>query len=245
MQIDECYTLTQRDLKYTIIHLTKKQTLTSVQKMLKKAETYHGIKPTNVFGYDCIAGNDSTLPDHPGMRLMIENMNKRNDSFEYWLLKDDLYSNTRGILYKFLTDVDRSKMTKSQLEFLVKQQERKHKEKVSELRDQLLDCEQCNEELGTQNDELIAENKQLKVQYKKARIEIARLTARLEVFESDSGAQPLDFTPIYRTDTPLYASEDDRHTAGSTSHSLQKPPHFSPPASTQPAPAGPPPPPPG
>ena len=166
MDIDECYTLTQRDLKYTLIHLTKKQALKSIQTLLKKAESSYGIVQSHIFGYESIAGNDSNLKDHPGMQLMIDHMNKKDVNFEHWMLKGDLYSNPKGIMHRFLINGDRSKMTKFQLEFLLQQKEKRFQEKEKRIREQLIECEQCNEELGAQNDEFKAEIRELETENK-------------------------------------------------------------------------------
>ena len=207
IQIDECYTLTQRDLKYTVIHIPKKQTITAIQRMLKHAETLHGVKATNIFGYECIVGNDSNLQDHPGIQLMIEHMNKKSGDFEYWMLKGDIYSNLRGILHKFMINDDRSKMTRSQLEFFLKQQESKYNAKVNDLQQQLIESEQANEIWCSKYDEL-------KEKHKKARIEISDLKSRLSFFEAEAttGTSCTSFTPIYCTETRAYAAEDDRRT---------------------------------
>lgn len=142
VDIDECYTLTQRDFKYTLIHLAKKQTLSRIQQLLIDAEKAYGIKANNIFGYEPIAGDD--LEDHPGMNLMIACMNNKDECFESWLLKLDLHSNTRGLMYRFLFDEDVTKMAKPQLEYalqkiIIKYNKLKKSEHLDQFQIEILD----------------------------------------------------------------------------------------------------------
>ena len=92
IEIDECYTLTQRDLKYTIIHtIPNKKSLFQIQKVLKEAKRLYDINASNIFGYDPVTANDCNLQDHPGMKLMIKCMNENDERFESWLLNGDLH----------------------------------------------------------------------------------------------------------------------------------------------------------
>jgi len=184
IEIDECYSLTQRDFKYTLIHSNKRKTFLSVKQMLNAAEIAHGIKTSNIFGYDVITGNTSRLKDHPGMKLMIDHMNRKDINFQHWLSKGNLYSNARGVMHRFLvgTDVSSHKLTRTQLEFLLGEKCKQFDEEREELRARLIECEQLNEALGEQNDELRAK-------YKRARTEISKLRATLSIYEEDSGMQ--------------------------------------------------------
>jgi len=180
--------------------------------MLNWAQDVYGIVPSNIFGYESIVGNDLNLKDHPGMKLMIDYMNKKDADFEYWMLKGDLYSNPKGIMHRFLINGDRSKMTKFQLEFLLQQIEEKFQEKEKIYKDQLIECEQCNEDLSTKNEEfktknkeLRTENEELREKYKKARIDISQLEKKTRAYEEDSGLYTLDlcqFTILIRLPVP-------------------------------------------
>lgn len=185
ISIDECYTLTQREFKYTLIHSPQKKGFTAVQKMLAKAENAYGIVPSNIFGYDPVAGNNTSLQDHPGMRLLIDSMNHKDNSFEHWLLSGDIYSCSRGVMHRYLMKEDRSKMTRSQLDF----QLGKKDSRIKELEESLLECEHLNEQLGAQNDDFRAKYKKARVEITNLRNENAILKTRLSVYEEDSGAQ--------------------------------------------------------
>ena len=176
IEIDQCYTLSQRDFKYTLIHLVKKKTPLQIRKMLDDAETTHGIKLNNLFGYESVTGNDSDLQHHPGMKLMIHHMNRKHDCFEAWLLKPDLYTNAKGIMHRFLTIEDVPKLTRAQLEFYAATLEEKHKEH----RERTRECEHLNEELGLQNDDLRDETRKLKAENQDLRLVNKKLKIRLE-----------------------------------------------------------------
>ena len=176
IEIDQCYTLSQRDFKYTLIHLIKKKTPAMIRKMLNDAETTHGIKLNNLFGYESVTGNDSDLQHHPGMKLMIHHMNRKNDCFEAWLLKPDLYTNAKGIMHRFLTIEEIPKLTRSQLEFYTEKLE----EKLKEQRERTRECEHLNEELGVQNDDLRAELRKIKAENHDLRLVNKKLKIRIE-----------------------------------------------------------------
>jgi hypothetical protein len=112
--IDECYTLAQRDMKYTLVHATKRVTAYAIGKAVEKLEQETGIKRVSIFGYnDVSAGSD--IMEHPGMKLIIEHVNKQSPLFEYWLEFGDIWSYKRGILNRFLVSVDLNHMSRIQL----------------------------------------------------------------------------------------------------------------------------------
>ena len=173
VDIDQCYTLSQRDFKYTLIHLVKKTTAMRIHTMLNGAEMKYGIKQNNLFGYDSVTGNDSELQDHPGMKLMIHHMNRKDTCFESWLLKSDIYTNSKGVMHRFLTTEDIPKLTRSQLEFYTKKVE----EKLKEHRERTRECEHMNEGLSLQNEELREDLEKLKDESKKKEQELRKVKA--------------------------------------------------------------------
>ena len=114
VEIDECYTLTQRDLKYTLIHTVNRISVYRMKTIFKSFESETGIKGFCVFAYDEICYGDG-IPEHPGMKLMVENMNTGSPSFEHWLLHGSLESNKRGLLSKYMLSNNLKDMSKSQL----------------------------------------------------------------------------------------------------------------------------------
>ena len=119
VEVDECYTLTERDFKYTLIHTVMRKTLSKMHKMMEKAESARGIKTSNLFGYEPITANDTGLNDHPGMDLIVKSMYDPEKTLETWLATADLASNTKGLLYPYVTKDDVDSMTKTQLQNLV------------------------------------------------------------------------------------------------------------------------------
>jgi hypothetical protein len=114
VMIDECYTLAQRDMKYTLIHATKRLTAYAIGKAVGKLEREIGIRRFSVFGYgDCSAGSDIT--EHPGMKLIVEHVNKQSPLFECWIEAGDIRSYKRGLLNRFLVSVDLNHMSRIQL----------------------------------------------------------------------------------------------------------------------------------
>ena len=112
--IDECYTLAQRDTKYTLVHAKKRVTAYAIGKAMEILEQETGIKRVSIFGYnDFSAGSD--IMEHPGMKLIIENVNKQSPLFESWLEAGDIRSCKRGLLNRFLVSVDLNHMSRIQL----------------------------------------------------------------------------------------------------------------------------------
>ena len=124
IEIDECYTLTQRDLKYTLMHTTKRVTVLRMQNVFDFMKKKHGIKGANVFGYEELSYGDGVM-EHPGIKLMVEHMNRGSSQFESWLLHGSLETNNRGILNKFMISKDMKEMSRSQLLHYIENHKRK------------------------------------------------------------------------------------------------------------------------
>ena len=112
--VDECYTLSQREFKYTLIHSQVRVSRWTICNILKDLDKKYGIKSVAVFGYDEISIGDS-IESHPGLRLMIDHIASKSPLFEYWMQNGSLGTNTRGILYKYLPQSLVEKVTRSQI----------------------------------------------------------------------------------------------------------------------------------
>ena len=131
ISIDECYTLAQRDMKYTLVHATKRVTAYAIGKAIGKLEQETGIKRFSIFGYGEISsGGDIT--EHPGMKLIIEHVNKQSPLLESWLECGDIRSNKRGILNRFLVSVDLNQMTRIQLLNYIRDYKQSTEQELSE-----------------------------------------------------------------------------------------------------------------
>ena len=112
--MDECYTLSQRDLKYTLFHNQKRLAKSNVACIFKDLEKKNGIRCAAVFGYEEISMGDE-IDSHPGFKLMVEHMNAKSSFFECWMLNGSLEINVRGLLYRYISQNLVSSMSKSQL----------------------------------------------------------------------------------------------------------------------------------
>lgn len=112
--IDECYTLVQRDVKYTLIHATKRVTVNTIGRAVAILEQETGMKRVGIFGYSELSSG-SGIMEHPGMKLMIEHANQESPLFEYWLEHGDIRSYRRGLLNRFLISDDLHLISRAQL----------------------------------------------------------------------------------------------------------------------------------
>lgn len=148
LAVDECYTLTQRDLKYTLIHLQRRVLRTTISKFMCYLERTYEIKSTNVFGYSSISLG-SEIDDHPGNLLIIEALNSDSSALDCWLAVGDVRSNNKGLLYDHLKGMSLEKMTKGQMMNFVKSQDKELVEaraRISELERSSIELEQLRDE---------------------------------------------------------------------------------------------------
>lgn len=183
IKIDECYTLAQRDMKYTLVHATKRVSAHAIAKAMDILEQETGIKRVNIFGYnDFSAGSE--IMEHPGMKLIIEHVNKQSPLFEYWLEAGDIRSYKRGLLNRFLLSVDLNHMSRIQLLNYIRDFKHSTEQASSEREEQLLqtqtDLSNAEAEL-TRKSEKIKELKRLRVDDQKEMDEMEQeLNARMD-----------------------------------------------------------------
>ena len=114
IDVDECYTLTQRDLKYTLLHMRSRVVRSTVASMITRLDEAHGIKCLNVFGYNGVSIG-SEIDDHPGMMLIADNMKRETQSLECWIESGDSRQYRRGLLYYCLPGFEVKEMSRLQL----------------------------------------------------------------------------------------------------------------------------------
>ena len=126
--IDQCYTVTWRESKYTLIHLPKQNRTrsTAIIKIMHKLNVAYGIITVSILGFDCIASNtkenkDDSLENHPGFKRIIEVLNTDIEMLDWWMEVGDISSNRKGLLWKFIESTEVSLMTKAQLQRKVKE----------------------------------------------------------------------------------------------------------------------------
>ena len=147
--VDENYTLTQRDLKYTLMHTKQRTYRSTVSSFMNKMSDILGIKKTNVFGYETVSMS-SEIDDHPGMKLIIESVNSGSPSLDCWTADGDVRKNRRGLLYHHLVGISEESMSKS---MLVKHA-RDLKKKNEEMSAKLAATESENEQVRDENKRL-------------------------------------------------------------------------------------------
>ena len=123
LEIDQSFTVAWRELKYTLIHLSKekKARLSVITKVMHKLQEIYGIVNGNIFGFDSITSNTKatdqiTLETHPGFKQMVRILNTKRNELEWWMQNDhDILNNRKGLLWKYIEETDASNMTKAQL----------------------------------------------------------------------------------------------------------------------------------
>ena len=140
INIDECYTLTQRDLKYTLIHTPKRITIYSMKNVFRVLEAETGIKGSCVFGYEEICFGDGVW-EHPGTKLMVEHMNNKSPDFNSWLQNGSLETNKRGLLAKFIISNNLQDMSKTQLLHYIQDYKLKTDAKIIEMEQEYREME--------------------------------------------------------------------------------------------------------
>ena len=125
MKCDECYTITWRESKYTLIHLKyqNRLRLTQVKKAMVSLNSEHGIISNAIEGYDAFSCNDKAeehVTQHPGFERMIELLNTDSSEIRSWLEDGDLLTYKKGLLYKYLQSTDPKKRPRSQMDVQVK-----------------------------------------------------------------------------------------------------------------------------
>jgi len=119
--VDQCYTITWREAKYTLIHVSgqNRTRVTNIQKVMNRLQVEHGIIFSSICGFETITSNAKDeagqLEAHPGFKQMVVDLNTKRDTLEWWMENGDLDNNRKGLLWKHIEDTDAKNMTKSQL----------------------------------------------------------------------------------------------------------------------------------
>ena len=114
IDVDECYTLTQRDLKYTLLHIRARVVRSTITSMMTRLDEIYGIKCVNVFGYNGVSLG-SEIDDHPGMMLIADNIKRETQSLECWIEGGDIRKYRRGLLHYCLPGFEVKDMSRLQL----------------------------------------------------------------------------------------------------------------------------------
>jgi hypothetical protein len=124
--VKECYTLTQRDFKYTLLRFSSKVYLSQIVSFGKE----NGIIEQCIPGFDSIEYNRGhgsvDFDGHPGFSLIVENLNTRSSALDIWMDEGDCYAD--GMLWNKIECVDYSRMRKTSLVSIIKETNYKFKD---------------------------------------------------------------------------------------------------------------------
>jgi hypothetical protein len=121
LEVDECYTATWRESKYTLFHLQRQHRLrqSGMDKIMQQIHCRFNIVTTEIFGFDSVSSNSKSdqLIDHPGFKIMIEKVNAEPLDLEWWMGcgATNLCANRKGLLWKHIESTDAKNMTNAQL----------------------------------------------------------------------------------------------------------------------------------
>ena len=163
MNIYECYTLTQRDLKYTLVRSRVRVVRSTVTSFMCYLQEKYGIRGTSIFGYSEVSMG-CEIDEHPGMALIVRAFNENSPDLDCWMEEGNPRSNPKGLLYDHINNLPEETMTRAQL-----------LNRVKSLKGELSECKMNIAELEStalQMEPLRRENSRLKV----------RLETQLRIF---------------------------------------------------------------
>ena len=112
--VDECYTLEQRDLKYTLVNVPSRARLEYLEKCMQTLKENHNIILQNIPGYEPLAGyysSNEELAEHPGLKLIIHHFG----DIDKWSKVGNAHTKKTSIVWRFISPADLSTWTKPQL----------------------------------------------------------------------------------------------------------------------------------
>jgi hypothetical protein len=145
LEVEECYTATWRESKYTLIkvHKANRPRKTGMQKIMCRMIQKFRVIETEIFGFDSVSYNSkaeqTSLEDHPGFKLIVQNANKTPvTDLERWIHKgvQDLAANRKGLLWRHIEITDAKSMTRSRLIQRVEMLTARVRELEQEVRDE-------------------------------------------------------------------------------------------------------------
>jgi hypothetical protein len=171
---EECYTVIGRDFKYTLIKLSRsnRARVSAMEKVLDIIQEKHGIIKNQIFGFDSVAINTrggDQVEDHPGFKLMVQEMNNESEIFQWWICSGDLKTYKAGLLWKFRTDIEPEDMSRG---FLI--------QKVRDITEKNKLLFKDKSELDTLVQALQQENLRLEVENKKLDSRVGHLENRVK-----------------------------------------------------------------
>lgn len=170
VMVDECYTLEQRDLKYTLVNVPARIRSENLLCRLQNIKEKHNVILQEIVGYEAVAGfygMNNELEDHPGFKLMVKHIS----ALHAWMLTGEVGTNPKGLFWTFLPDQELSVMNRAQLLKWGKH----YKKELNEMKRKLHESEDEIGALQVENSELRAGNSELLESNKRLRTKVAAL----------------------------------------------------------------------
>ena len=193
LEVDECYTITWRESKYTLFHLAREHRVreSSISKTMQQLKISHGITLGEIFGYDAITSNtadEGSIESHVGFKRMIEIVNTLPETMEWWMQNgSDLMNNKKGLLWKYIRAIPPTEMSRSQLIKRLQNQEHLLREIQA---------------LKQENATLIEINASETRSANQMLLEVMRLRSELSELKSNLRSLSVTQTPEPQTNTP-------------------------------------------
>lgn len=104
LEVDECYTTTDHALKYTLVHLLRRNRKSALKGFMDFVSIKYGIISNEIFGYSAIDGNNTSneLYEFPGFRILHQHMMDQHPLFKFWIQRPDLRRG--GILKRYSSE---------------------------------------------------------------------------------------------------------------------------------------------
>ena len=116
---DECYSITWRESKYTLIHLNTPDRIrsTALNKAVQQLGQKHGIMGSCIIGYETLSSNtnkEQSVQEHPGFKRMVQALNE-GEELDTWLVSGEIKTYRKGLLWKYIKTTDPRSRTRNQL----------------------------------------------------------------------------------------------------------------------------------
>lgn len=87
LKVDECYTTTDRDLKYTLVHLEEPIRESVMKRVMTYCLVGYSIRSKEFFGYSFLdgLGVSKELCESPGFKVLHQHMVESNPAFSIWI----------------------------------------------------------------------------------------------------------------------------------------------------------------
>lgn len=121
IECTECYSVTWRESKYTLIRFNRSNRIRSsaLKQIMTRMHEDHGIKGSVIHGYETLSSNtkvESMINDHPGFKRMVQLLNEKSDEVRVWFKSgEDVFENKKGVFWNHIESKKPDTMSRQQL----------------------------------------------------------------------------------------------------------------------------------